>query len=175
MKRYQLRIRAEQPADAVIGEIVDGVWPVLASHHEFDRLGPGDREKLRVGLKKVLGKYVSRYDTCGLEALCEEAVEPAEWNSRPDPALGRRHPWQADEVKRLVVDVEKGLEELVDALEAEVFRDLFAGEERAKLAKSLRAELGNAIRGALGPHLYRSVSCGMLELCREGGRVEPWG
>ena len=174
MERYQLRIKAEESPERLVDELIAAVWRVLEAHPELEALPQGDKSALREGLRRTLGQFVRSYDTCGLSALCEEAVQPAAWNAHPDPALAPRHSWQTTEVRRLALDVEKGLEELVEALEAETFRELFATKERASRAKAARAELGAAIQGALGPNLYRNVACGTLELCRGTKGGTPW-
>ncbi|MBI4375107.1 MAG: hypothetical protein HY549_01530 [Elusimicrobia bacterium] len=171
MERYQLRIKADQSLESVLDELVEAVWHAIPTE-----VGLKENEKvsLRTGLKKVFSRFIVRYDTCGLQSICEEALVPSEWNHVPKPELWPRHPWQSEEIKRLVLTVEKRLEEFVNALEAEIFKDVFATPARAPLARELRTQLGEAIQKSIGPYLYRSVVCGMSELCKEATQVDPW-
>lgn len=170
-----MRLRADQSLDDVLGELAHAVWGVLSAHPSMKRLiQPQEQEPLRARLKTVFSRFIVRFDTCGLQVVCEEAVQPAEWNPNPKPELWPTHPWQAQDIRRLMLVVEKRLEEFVDALEAAIFLEMFRTPERAGLAKALRLELADAIRGAIGPHLYRNISCGMSELCRESVKLDPW-
>lgn len=174
MERYQLRIREDRSLEDILNESVDAVWVALSRHPSMPVLQPKEREDITSGLRKIFSRFIARYDVCGLQAICEEDIEPAEWNLVRKQELESRHPWQAQEIKRLVLVVEKKLEEFADALEAEIFKDILATPERAHLAKALRPELGQAIRESIGPYLYRSVACGMSELCREAVPIDPW-
>lgn len=174
MERYQLRIREDQSLEGILNESMDAVWNVISRHPAMPILQPREKEELKSKLGKIFSRFIVRYDVCGLQAICEEAIEPAEWNRIPKHELWPRHPWQAQEIKRLVLVVEKRLEEFVDALEAEIFKDILATPERAHLAKALRPDLGQAIRESIGPYLYKSVACGMSELCREAVPIDPW-
>lgn len=175
MQQHQLRLRANESLEDLLDRVVDSVWLALSRSGPAAGFTEDDRESLRAGLRTVFSRFIARYDACGLQAICEEAIEPADWNPKPGLELSPRHPWQSDEVKRLVLKVERSLEEFVDALEAEIFREVFLTPKRAPLAKTVRAGLGEAIRRAVGPHLYRSVACGTTELCRDAVASDPWG
>lgn len=174
MPRYQLRLRQDQSLTDVLDGCVEAVLKLLSVNPEFGALNDGEKQALESGLRKVLSRYIVRFDVCGGQALCEESMEPVGWNVRPDPALSPRHPWEAEEVTRLAVNVARGLEELVDGLEAAVYRELFKTPQRAHQAPALKNALGLALRDALAPHLYRNVTCGSLELCRQAKKTDPW-
>jgi hypothetical protein len=174
MPRYQLRLKQDQSLDGVLDGCVDAVWKALTAAPEWSGLAGKDKDALRGGLKKVLSSYIVRFDTCGGEALCEDSIEPVEWNKNPDPAVAPRRPWEADEVQRLSVQSAKGLEGIIDGLEAEVYREFFRTPERAHRAAAMRPVLARILRDALAPHLYRNVTCGTLELCKNAKRSDPF-
>ena len=174
MSRYQLRLRGSESLGDVLDRLTAAIWRDILSHPEFALLGHERKESLRKKLKGIFERFIVRYDVCGLQALCEETIEPAGWNTNPASDLAARHPWQSGEVKRLVVDVEKGLEEFVDALVAAIFREVITTPEQAHLAKALRSDLSEAIKSVLGPHLYRNVACGLFELCKVAEKVDQW-
>lgn len=174
MPRYQLRLRPNESLADILDGCVEAVWKVLSANATFASLGVQEKTMLRDGFRRILGRYIGRSDVCGAQSLCEESMEPAAWNKNPDPALAPRHPWESEEVIRLAVNVAKGLEDLIDSLEAAVYRELFKTPERAHQAPALKKALGQAVQGVLAPHLYRNVTCGTLELCRQAQRVDAW-
>lgn len=173
MPQYQIRLKAGQTLAQVRGELSMALAAALKGRPGFEDVGAEDERLIRRELEGVLSAFVSSGAYCGTQAICEENLEPAPWNTRPDPALAARHPWESAEIQRYPLVVRRDFAEFSDAILAGVLRAAARGAKRAERAREVKKALEAAVAGTLGPHLFQNTACGQCELCRDSRQRAP--
>lgn len=146
-----------------------GVWRVIAATPEVSSKAVGASGAVTRAVEARITARSYAYDTCGLYRSCLDAARPAEWNEHGSvpTALCDRHA-----LTLMHLDLPAGLpgfeEELVQAAGAA------AGIPVSVLRadRTLRRDMGQVVRRALGPYLFVGELCEVEQKLRAAGLAE---
>ena len=171
VKRYQLRLRPQEGLEALLESLTQSVLRFLPACPGRKDISWKERNRLQDALKRVLGRYVFAYESCGDKRRCFEKMDPAEWNIGADFALGGVH---KENLRILQLEVKKSLDEFREALEFAVFKAIFQSWSGSEVTKEdIRIGVRGVIKETFGPRLFKRLD-EHCDVCGAGKRINIW-
>lgn len=171
VKRYQLRLKPEDGLEDLLKSLAQSVLRFLPACLGQKDISWKERNRLQDALKRVLGRYVFAYESCGNKRCCFEKMDPAKWNVGADFAFEGVH---KENLRILQLEVKKSLDEFREALEFAVFKAIFqswSGSEATR--EDIRIGVRGVIKETFGPRLFRRLDK-HCDVCDAGKRINIW-
>lgn len=175
MAVYQIRLPKDYAMDQWLDDMTWALWRTFLRHAEVEKITPHAFARVRQTVGDVLERHLHKYSDCGMWTVCWSGTRSGPWMA-PEPVGGYVDRFRPHAVEEhwYILEIENGLERLVDEMTDAIGRLLGSLMTDPIPLDDLRAEVKLSLKASMGPLIYQNPNCRANPMCFFSKRCHAW-